>query len=373
MCKAPELGKVKTRLAASVGDEAALRVYSAMFKHVLLRTADAPCEFVICFDGNEDVLPHSEYIAIRQRGTDLGERICNAVEDVGSFDTCVVIGTDAPFLDADTLRNTFRQLSSTDVVVGPSVDGGYYLIGFNTVNNRLFDQITWSSDRVLLETRERCTELGLRAELLPPMIDVDTLGDIVMLQAPSHDHGEIVTRLRALIATLLILVCCTVPSLADGGWISEQGQLLSKVGFQTLGTTSAYDLDGVKTTIPKYSIWSVSLYAEYGLMKDLMLVLNAPHSDISRQATNEESPELRVAPNPLYEFAEIRYTLWQDGIADVEIYDAIGHKLLTIIEGSFHVAGTYTIALRRAGIASGAYLCVLRSGSFVVTQPLVVR
>ena len=108
-------------------------------------------------------------------------------------------------------------------------------------------------------------------------------------------------------------------------------------------------------------------------MKDLMLVLNAPHSDISRQATNEESPELRVAPNPLYEFAEIRYTLWQDGIADVEIYDAIGHKLLTIIEGSFHVAGTYTIALRRAGIASGAYLCVLRSGSFVVTQPLVVR
>ncbi|MCX6140366.1 MAG: TIGR04282 family arsenosugar biosynthesis glycosyltransferase [Candidatus Kapabacteria bacterium] len=276
MCKAPELGKVKTRLAANVGDEAALQVYSAMFEHVLLRTAGAPCEFVICFDGSEDVLPKSEYITIRQRGNDLGERICNAVEDVGKFEKCVVIGTDAPFLDSTTLCNTFDQLLSCEVVIGPSVDGGYYLVGFNTVNSRLFDQITWSSDQVLLETLERCTELGWRAELLPPMIDVDTLGDIVMLQAPSHDHGEIVTRLRALITTLLIVVCCTVPSMADGGWIREQGQLIGKVAFQTLSTTRAYDLDGAKTTISKYSLWSVSLYAEYGLMKDLMLVLNAP-------------------------------------------------------------------------------------------------
>lgn len=202
MCKAPELGKVKTRLAASVGDEAALRVYSAMFEHVLQRTADAPCEFVICFDGNENVLPQSDYITIHQRGTDLGERICNAVKDVGSFEKCVVIGTDAPFLDADTLRNTFRQLSSSDVVVGPSFDGGYYLIGFNTVNNRLFDQITWSSDRVLLETRERCTELGLRAELLPPMIDVDTLGDIHALKPQTQLQESIARHLMELVAPI---------------------------------------------------------------------------------------------------------------------------------------------------------------------------
>jgi len=84
-------------------------------------------------------------------------------------------------------------------------------------------------------------------------------------------------------------------------------------------------------------------------------------------------PELRVAPNPLNEFAEIRYTLHQNGMTDVEIYDALGHKLFILIGSLYHAAGTYTVQLQRAGLSSGVYVCMLRSGNRVVTKTILVR
>lgn len=276
MCKAPELGKVKTRLAATVGDDSALEIYTTMFRHILGNISEAPCEILLCVEGDEGALPSTHYKRYAQRGDGLGERIVNAIVDAGSFDSCVVIGTDAPFLDAHVLGNSFAQLESSDVVIGPSLDGGYYLIGFNVMNTTLFDRISWSSEHVLLQTIERCNELGLKLELLPSMIDVDTVGDVLMLETEEERHTPIVQRLRTIVAMLLLVVCCSAPLLADGGWIRKQGELFSKVSFQTLSTTSAYDLDGIKTTTPKYSLWSVGLFAEYGLVKDLMVGLNAP-------------------------------------------------------------------------------------------------
>lgn len=276
MCKAPELGKVKTRLAATVGDDSALEIYTTMFRHILGNISEAPCEILLCVEGDEGALPSTHYMRYAQRGDGLGERIVNAIVDAGSFDSCVVIGTDAPFLDAHVLGNSFAQLESSDVVIGPSLDGGYYLIGFNVMNTTLFDRISWSSEHVLLQTIERCNELGLKLELLPSMIDVDTVGDVLMLETEEERHTPIVQRLRTIVAMLLLVVCCSAPLLADGGWIRKQGEVFSKVSFQTLSTTSIYDLDGAKTTTPAYSLWSVGLYAEYGLVKDLMVGLNAP-------------------------------------------------------------------------------------------------
>lgn len=276
MCKAPELGKVKTRLAATVGDASALEIYTAMFQHILGNIHEAPCEILLCVEGDEGALPSTHYHRYAQRGDGLGERIVNAVVDAGQFDACVVIGTDAPFLDAHVLGNSFTQLESSDVVIGPSLDGGYYLIGFNVMNTTLFDRISWSSEHVLLQTIERCNELDLRMELLPPMVDVDTAGDVLLLDPFDQHHASIVTRLRSIIAMILVLMCCSAPLLADGGWIRKQGELFGKVSFQTLSTTSVYDLEGTKSTTPAYSLWSVGLFAEYGLVKDLMIGLNVP-------------------------------------------------------------------------------------------------
>lgn len=93
----------------------------------------------------------------------------------------------------------------------------------------------------------------------------------------------------------------------------------------------------------------------------------------SKEVVEVMTPELRVAPNPLYEFAEIRYTLHQNGMTDVEIYDALGHKLFTLIVGAYHAAGTYTVQLQRAWLSSGVYVCMLRSGNSVVTKTILVR
>lgn len=276
MCKAPEQGKVKTRLAASVGDHVAVRVYTAMLEHIVGQLSTAECKVVMSVDGNTDLLPPHDFGMYQQRGNSLGDRICNAVVDAGNFDRCIVIGADAPFIDSEVLSNTLALLQSSDVVVGPSLDGGYYLIGFNEFNAEIFRNISWSSEHVLMQTLERCTEQGLAAVLTPAMIDVDKLGDILMLEAPSKAHDTIVSQLRALVMMVLAFALCSVASTAEGGWVREQGQLFGKVAYQTLGTSSTYDLNGTKFTTSKYSLWSASLYAEYGLIKNLMVVLNAP-------------------------------------------------------------------------------------------------
>ncbi|MBK7184785.1 MAG: TIGR04282 family arsenosugar biosynthesis glycosyltransferase [Ignavibacteria bacterium] len=215
---------MKTRLAATVGDDSALEIYTAMFQHILGNIHEAPCEILLCVEGDEGALPSTTYHRYAQRGDGLGERIVNAIVDAGAFDCCVVIGTDAPFLDAHVIGNSFTQLESSDVVIGPSLDGGYYLIGFNVMNTTLFDRISWSSEHVLLQTIERCNELDLKLELLPSMIDVDTVGDVLMLETEEERHTSIVQRLRSIITVLLVVVLCSAPCLpmADGSGNRER-------------------------------------------------------------------------------------------------------------------------------------------------------
>jgi uncharacterized protein len=199
ICKAPRKGHVKTRLAATVGDDAAYHMYAAMMAHVFSELARTNVEVLPVVDGPRELVQAGTIQPLVQRGDDLGERIINALVDAPASERVLVIGTDMPFIDADLIASAESALDVADVVIGPCVDGGYYLIGMRRVHEELFEGIPWSTADVLASTIGRCAELGLTPHLLPLLRDVDTLDDVLALQAPSEDHAEVVERLHRIV------------------------------------------------------------------------------------------------------------------------------------------------------------------------------
>lgn len=210
MCKAPVRGLVKTRLAADIGDDAALAVYSVLLDYVLERLHHTNVHVAVFveggeldsrFRGNDSVRGNDSgrWHFFPQRGTDLGERIVLAMHEAPSAEKMLVIGTDMPFIDEGLIAEASAALDHADVVIGPCVDGGYYLIGMKRVHEELFEGIPWSSADVLDSTLSRCAKHGLTSHLLPLLGDVDTLDDLLALQAPSEDHAEVVARLHRIV------------------------------------------------------------------------------------------------------------------------------------------------------------------------------
>ena len=186
--KAPRPGAVKTRLAAAVGPDAAAEAYRRMGRMIAVQLADAPAEMTVCFDppGTEaemrrwlDPLPR-RYLP--QGDGDLGERIARMVRRALTgperADRAVVVGTDAPAVDGAVATRALKALDSADVVLGPSTDGGYYLIGLNAPCTDLFRSIPWSTSSVLAATAARAREQGLEVTYLEMQADVDTVADL---------------------------------------------------------------------------------------------------------------------------------------------------------------------------------------------------
>ena len=123
-----------------------------------------------------DILP-SDFSLLPQRGDKFGERLYFAVEDLFKcgFESVCLIDSDSPTVPAETFAEAVELLSTREdrVVLGPSDDGGYYLIGVKKPHRHLFAQIDWSTERVLNQTMERATEIGLEVKLLPTGYDVD--------------------------------------------------------------------------------------------------------------------------------------------------------------------------------------------------------
>jgi rSAM/selenodomain-associated transferase 1 len=124
----------------------------------------------------EDMLP-ADFSLLPQRGDKFGERLYFAVEDLFNcgFETVCLIDSDSPTVPAENLAEAVELLSTHEdrVVLGPSDDGGYYLIGVKKPHRRLFEQIDWSTERVLNQTIQRAMELELEVKLLPSGYDVD--------------------------------------------------------------------------------------------------------------------------------------------------------------------------------------------------------
>ncbi len=205
--KAPRKGTVKTRLARDVGDETATQLYRGFVLDVLdLLGGDETREVVICYDPPDASGEIREWLGPKhiyrpQSGGDLGQRMRAAFRKAfaDGVDRALLMGTDLPDLPPGVVDSADAALRSADAVLGPSRDGGYYLIGFNRngFEPAVFREIPWSTDAVFRLTGRILTRRGRRLRLLPVWRDIDDAADLRDLMDRLRIHGRAVhTRQR---------------------------------------------------------------------------------------------------------------------------------------------------------------------------------
>lgn len=188
--RAPEKGRVKTRLARDIGDSRALALYKTLVDFTLTAASAGFRETWICYFpmDKKDLITDwlgGEYTFLAQSGRDLGRRMANAMAaafDDGA-DRVVLVGTDIPQIRASHIDQAFGALIEKDVVLGPSEDGGYWLVGCRSpgVLPAIFQARVWGSDSVFSSTVEDCCHAGLAWEKLAVLRDVDTVEDLAVL------------------------------------------------------------------------------------------------------------------------------------------------------------------------------------------------
>jgi uncharacterized protein len=179
-------GKVKTRLAASVGNEMALNIYRQLLEHSRCVTETLPVDKIVFYAEQiveQDMWSNEIYEKQLQAGNDLGERMKNAFSFAFNkgYSKVVIIGTDCPSLTGNIIEDAFKKLETADAVIGPAFDGGYYLLGLKQAHSFLFEHMQWSTAGVLAATIERCRQHGLAFSLLQELHDIDEEKDLVHL------------------------------------------------------------------------------------------------------------------------------------------------------------------------------------------------
>lgn len=179
----PELGKVKTRLAVTMGDANALAIYLKLVAHTRTITENLSVDKMVCYSHHvdmEDNWPNQIYDKQIQKGKTLGERLQSAVKigfDCGYESVCV-IGCDCYELTESIITQAFVKLKNTDAVIGPAKDGGYYLLGTKKFIQELFENKNWGTSSVAEATMEDMSKNGLSVYSLPQLTDVDTEVDL---------------------------------------------------------------------------------------------------------------------------------------------------------------------------------------------------
>lgn len=189
MAKAPVAGLAKTRLIPALGAEGAAALAARMLAHAVGQALAAGLGPVMLCGAPDVSHPAFAALAPAQRVTlhtqgdgDLGARMQRAFERaLAAHARAVLIGTDAPALDAAVLRAAAAALATHDAVLAPAHDGGYALIGLQRPEPRLFEAMPWSTAQVMATTRERLRERGLRWHELPALHDIDEPADLVHL------------------------------------------------------------------------------------------------------------------------------------------------------------------------------------------------
>lgn len=198
MAKAPRVGKVKTRLSPplSLEQSAALNIQFLRDTTENLATVAAGAGLIsytpvgdeALFNG---MLPET-FALVPQRGEAFGERLLAAAQDILAigYGAVCLIDSDSPTVPKAAYEQAVEALLAPGdrVVLGPSDDGGYYLIGLKQAHREPFERITWSTEHVLEETLQRCEEAGLEVVLLPTWYDVDDADTLALLKAELLDH-----------------------------------------------------------------------------------------------------------------------------------------------------------------------------------------
>ncbi len=183
--KIPVPGQVKTRLTAILTPEEAARLYTAFLQDALIQYSALPVEVLLFLGPSENPVPQGFWPdtvqVYTQKGKGLGERMSNAFDAAftAGYDRAVVIGTDHPTLPSAYILSAFDFMKQPDrLVIGPSNDGGYYLLGMNMPYPVLFADMTYSHADVFAQTRTRMAQTGAAVRILPEWYDVDTPADL---------------------------------------------------------------------------------------------------------------------------------------------------------------------------------------------------
>ncbi len=193
--KYPLAGKAKTRLIPALGAQLAAQLHRRLAESTLSTARSWKQEglresqqITVCYTGETEAKFRSWFgpdLNYQQQPTgDLGQRMASAFQTslVGGAHQTLGIGTDTPAITPDILRQAHESLKHCDIVLGPAIDGGYYLIGMNTFHPELFTNIEWGSAHVYAQTIEACTHLGLHVINLPKLSDIDRAEDLLQLE-----------------------------------------------------------------------------------------------------------------------------------------------------------------------------------------------
>ncbi|MGE0103724.1 MAG: TIGR04282 family arsenosugar biosynthesis glycosyltransferase [Blastocatellales bacterium] len=209
MAKAPIEGRVKTRLAATLGPAEAAELYANFLRDIffimeVVQDEREGLSLVLCYaeEGDEEAFEEIERegsLMLPQRGDDLGERLINCLDDLFDFgfESIVVIGGDSPTLPPDLIGAGFDALAGeADVALLPAIDDGYCLIGMKRTHRELFTGIPWSTPAVLDETRKRAAASSLELVELPPWYDVDSPDDLERLREELAEDRTVAANTR---------------------------------------------------------------------------------------------------------------------------------------------------------------------------------
>lgn len=192
--KNPVHGKVKTRLAKTVGNDKALEVYLQLLEHTKDVTQyvvhDRSLYYSDYIDDN-DMWGNNDYAKYLQEGNDLGEKMLNAFKQTlgQGYNKALIIGSDCPEITGDHIDKAFKELDTHDTVIGPAKDGGYYLLGMKEVIEDVFTNKEWSTENVMLDTISDLQKLNKSISFLDMLTDIDTDEDLFLLQNLDKSHN----------------------------------------------------------------------------------------------------------------------------------------------------------------------------------------
>ncbi|MCK5706415.1 MAG: TIGR04282 family arsenosugar biosynthesis glycosyltransferase [Candidatus Aureabacteria bacterium] len=210
--KYPESGLVKTRLAKTIGKDEAAQFYRILVENILENCISKDYRTIIFYSGNCEANDLMNWLGkdldyIAQVGGSIGERMFSAFRGVFQKEAgkVVLIGSDCLFVNAKVVQQAFKELEKVHVTIGPSKDGGYYLLGLSRLQEEIFNGIDWSTDKVMEQTKQTLNRVGVAYSLIDEYFDIDTFEDIERLKnkiTGNNSHIALSEELRDLLINI---------------------------------------------------------------------------------------------------------------------------------------------------------------------------